>query len=118
MATFARKFNINNFNVDTKDFNYVKLADIFKSKKEGGAKTVHAVSGLYVHKNELGDSPVIIDGEKKRFVNLPTHMGGIIREILADAEAVQLIKDGKVGYTIYEYTSHNKQCYSITWVDL
>lgn len=118
MATFAGKFNKSNFGIDTNGFNYVKLADIYADKKEGGDKKVHAVNGLFVRKNELGDSPVIIDGEMKRFVNLPSHMGDNIREILADPEAVEAIKSGKVGYTIYEYSSHNKQCYSITWVDL
>ena len=27
------------------------------------------------------------------------------------------IKNGKVGYTIYDYDSHGKKCYSIHWVD-
>ena len=40
------------------------------------------------------------------------------REILADSEAVEAIKNGKVGYTIYEYESHGKKCYSISFVDL
>jgi hypothetical protein len=50
-------------------------------------------------------------------VNLPQFTGDTVREILADADAVQAIKDGKVGYTIYEYESHAKKCYGITFVD-
>ena len=52
------------------------------------------------------------------YTNLPSHTAETVHEILADDEAVQTIKDGKVGYTIYEYESHGKKCYSISFVDL
>lgn len=118
MKSFASKFNKTTFGIDTTDFQYVKLADIFNSEKEGGKDVVHKINGLYVHKLQLGDSPVIIDEENKRLVNLPSHTAETIREILADDESVETIKAGKVGYTIYEYESHAKKCYSISFVDL
>lgn len=118
MKSFASKFNKTTFGVDTTDFQYTKLADIFNSENEGGKDVVHRINGLYVHKSPLGDSPVIIDEENKRLVNLPSHTAETVREILADDEAVQTIKDGKVGYTVYEYESHGKKCYSISFVDL
>lgn len=118
MTSFASKFNRTTFGVDTTDFNYTKLADIFNSEKEGGKDVIHHINGIYVHKSQLGDSPVIIDEENKRLVNLPSHTAETVREILADDEAVQDIIDGKVGYTIYEYESHGKKCYSISFVDL
>lgn len=118
MKSFASKFNKTNFSIDTNDFRYVKLADIFNSKKEGGKDVVHKIAGVYVHRSPLGDSPVIIDEENKRLVNLPSHTAETIREILADDEAVETIKAGKVGYSIYEYESHGKKCYSISFVDL
>lgn len=118
MKSFASKFNKTTFGIDTTDFKYTKLADIFNSKKEGGKDVIHNINGLYVHKSQLGDSPVIIDEKNKRLVNLPSHTAETVREILADDEAVQTIKDGKVGYTIYEYESHGKKCYSISFVDL
>lgn len=117
MATFANKFNKNNFDIDTTNFEYIKLADIFNSKENGGKDVVHPVNGVYVHKSQLGDSPVIIDADNKKLVNLPSHMAETIREILSDSEAVEAIKQNKVGYTIYEYESHAKKCYSISWVD-
>ena len=110
MKSFASKFNRTTFGIDTTDFQYTKLADIFNSENEGGKDVVHKINGLYVHKSQLGDSPVIIDEENKRLVNL--------REILADDEAVETIKAGEVGYTIYEYESHGRKCYSISFVDL
>lgn len=115
--SFASKFNKTSFGIDTTDFPYVKLTDIFNSKNEGGGDVVHPINGLYVHKSQLGDSPVIIDAENKRLVNLPQFTGNTIREILADSEAVEDIKANKVGYTIYEYDSHAKKCYGITFVD-
>lgn len=118
MKSFASKFNKTTFGIDTADFQYTKLADIFNSEYEGGKDVVHIISGLYVHKSQLGDSPVIIDEVNKRLVNMPSHTAETVREILADDEAVQTIKDGKVGYTIYEYESHGKKCYSISFVDL
>ena len=118
MKSFASKFNKTTFGIDTTDFQYIKLADIFNSENEGGKDVVHKINGPYVHKSQLGASPVIVDEENKRLVNLPNHTAETVREILADDEAVQTIKDGKVGYTIYEYESHGKKCYSISFVDL
>lgn len=118
MKSFASKFNKITFDIDTTDFEYTKLADIFNSENEGGKDVVHLINGIYVHKSQLGDSPVIIDEENKRLVNLPSHTADTMREILADDEAVQTIIDGKVGYRIYEYESHGKKCYSISFVDL
>ena len=114
MKSFAIKFNKTTFGIDTTDFQYTKLADIFNSEND----VIHKINGLYVHKSKLGDSPVIIDEKNKWLVNLPSHTAETVREILADDEAVQTIKDGKVGYTIYEYESHGKKCYSISFVDL
>lgn len=118
MKSFANKFNKTTFGIDTTDFQYTKLADIFNSESEGGKDVIHKINGLHVHKSQLGDSPVIIDEENKRLVNLPSHTAETVREILADDEAVETIKAGKVGYTIYEYESHGKKCYSISFVDL
>lgn len=118
MKSFASKFNKTTFGIDTTDFQYIKLVDIYTSESDGGKDVIHKINGIYVHKSHLGDSPVIIDEENMRLVNLPSHTAETVREILADDDAVQNIKDGKVGYTIYEYESHGKKCYSISFIDL
>ena len=118
MTTFANKYNKTTFEIDTTGFKYVKLGDIFNSKDEGGKDVIHHIDGVYIHKSQLGYSPVIIDVECKRLVNLPSHTADTVREILSDVEAVETIKAGKVGYTIYEYESHSKKCYSISFVDM
>lgn len=117
MKSFANKFNKASFGIDTREFKYVKLSDLYNAPKNGGKETVHNINGCYVHKSPLGDSPVIIDVTNRTLVNLPSHLGETVREILSDPEAVNMIKAGKVGYTIYEYESHNKKCYSILFVD-
>lgn len=115
--SFASTFNKTSFGIDTTDFPFVKLADIYNGEKDGGGDVVHSINGMYVHKSQLGDSPVIIDAENKRLVNLPSFTGDTVREILANSDAVDAIKANKVGYTIYEYESHAKKCYGITFVD-
>ena len=115
--SFASTFNKTSFGIDTTDFPYVKLGDIYNSKKDGGGDVVHPINGLYVHQSLLGDSPVISDAENKRLVNLPQFTKHTVRDILADSDAVDAIKANKVGYTIYEYESHAKKCYGITFVD-
>lgn len=115
--SFANFFNKTSFGIDTTGFPFVKLTDIYNDKEDGGGDVVRPINGMYVHKSQLGDSPVIIDAENKRLVNLPQFMGDTVREILANSDAVDAIKANKVGYTIYEYESHAKKCYGITFVD-
>lgn len=115
--SFASTFNKTSFGIDTTDFPFVKLTDIYNSEKEGGGDVVHPINGMYIHKSQLGYSPVIIDAENKRLVNWPPYTADTVREILANSDAVEVIKAGKVGYTIYEYESYGKKCYGITFVD-
>ena len=112
MKSFASKFNKTTFGIDTTNFAYIKLVDMYNSAENGGKDVIHPINGMYVHKSQL------IDEKAQRLVNLPAHMAETVREILQDSEAVDAIKDGKVGYTIYEYESHGKKCYSISFVDL
>lgn len=115
MFSFSNTFNKASFGIDTKDYEYIKLADVAKASSPD---EIHPINGLYVHGSALGDSPVIIDVQAKKLVNMPKHLGETFREILANTEAVQAIKDGKVGYTIYTYESHAKVCYGINFVDI
>ena len=115
--SFASKFNKTSFGIDTTEFKYVKLSDLYNSPECGGGDIIHSINGLFVHKSQLGDAPVCIDADARILVNFPAHTTETIREILSDTDAVLAIKDGKVGYTIYEYDSHGKKCYSVSFVD-
>lgn len=117
MFSFASKFNKTSFGIDTTEFSYTKLADLFNSPENGGGDVVHNINGVFVHKSKLGESPVVIDADNRLLVNFPSHTTETIKEILADNDAIQAIKDGKVGYVIYEYESHGKKCYGVNFVD-
>ena len=96
----------------------MKLSALYNDKKDGGEEVIHGINGIYVNKSPLGVSPVIIDVANSRLVNLPQHLAETCQNILADRESVEAIKANKVGYTIYEYETRGKKCYSIRFVDL
>lgn len=115
--SFAQTFNKTTFDVDITDFKYAKLSELYNSPENGGGDVVHDINGLFVHKSQLGDAPVCIDKANKLLVNFPSHTTETAREILANSDAVDAIKQGKVGYVIYEYDSHGKKCYGVNFVD-
>ena len=114
MATFADKFNKVGFGVNTKDFKYVKLSDLYAE----GTDTVHVLNGIFINNSPLGVSPVFIESDKKRLVNIPSHMAQTCHDILSDTDAVNAIKNGKVGYKVYTYETKGKKCFSVSFVDL
>ncbi len=109
------RLNKQSFNIDTTNYGYCKLADLYNTD---GADVIHKIDGVYIHRSPLGESPVIIDVNYKRLVNIPAHLTETFKNILSDVEAVEAIKQGHAGYTIYEYESHGRKCYSINFVDL
>lgn len=113
--SFAKSFNKTTFDIDTTDFEYCKLAALYN---EDGANTVYRVDAMWVTKSPLGDSPVFVVSELGKLVNMPQHTAAMVREITANADAVDAIKGGKVGFTVYEYDSHGKKCYGVRFVDL
>lgn len=113
--SFASKFNKSvNFDIDTNGFTYGKLADLYNPNE----KAVYKIDGCYIQKGNLDVAPVFIVADKKMLVNIPSHLTETVREILNDEEAVDDIRNGKAGFTIYEYESHGKKCYSIRFVDI
>lgn len=111
---FASKFNKTVFTVNTKDFTFTKLSDLYAAN---GDDVVYKLDGLYINRGKLGEQPIFICGELKQLVNIPAHLTKTAKDILADDEAIQAIKDGKAGFTIYEYESHGRKCYSVKFVD-
>ena len=91
---------------------WVKLSDMWKNKPDAKAK--YQVCGLFISKDRgYGKSPVIIT--KKHLVSLPQHLLDEVKEILDSDDNVEAIKNGEVTFSIYEYKSHGKYCYSVTW---
>lgn len=113
--SFAKSFNKTTFDVDVTDFEYTKLAALYNAD---APQTVYRVNAMWVQKSPLGDSPVFVVSELGKLVNMPSHTAAMVREITANAAAVDAIKNGKVGFTVYEYESHGKKCYNVRFVDL
>lgn len=111
---FASKFNKTVFTVNTKGFTFTKLSDLYAAN---GADVVYTLDGLYISRGKLGEQPIFICEELNQLVNIPAHLTKTAKDILADPDAVQAIKDGKVGFTIYEYESHGRKCYGVKFVD-
>lgn len=113
--SFAKQFNKNTFDIDVTDFEYIKLAALYNAESPN---TVYRVNAMWVTKSPLGDSPVFVVAELGKMVNMPSHTAAMVREICANSDAVEAIKNGKVGFTVYEYESHSKKCYNVRFVDL
>lgn len=104
------KFNA----IDTEGYEYRKLEELYK---EYGKDVTYPIRALYVNNGKYGESAVAVtDGF---FINLPNHVVVDVKEIIADDELVQMINDGLVSISIYEYYSHkyNGTFYGIKWIE-
>lgn len=116
--SFASKFNKGRkFDVDVTGFkNYYQLKTLYNGV---GEKHIYPVRAIFINtKGKYGPhGQVATDGY---FVSLPGHMTDMCNQILEDAESVETINRGLVGFKIYTYTTPNSAspCYSIEWVDL
>lgn len=107
------------WDIDTKDFEYFKLQDLYE---KDGEDTAYNLLGVFVNRNktekelkEFGASVVAILSDK--LVNLPSHMEDEVKDIMNDEEDVADIKAGKVWFRIRTYESHGKTCYSPDWLE-
>ena len=114
--SIADKYNKSNFFTFTapKGFEYRSLHDLFNNN---GADFVYEIKAMYINKkSKYGESPVIATTDY--FVNIPSHLTDTVKEMIKDAEAVDTINNGHLGFQIYTYeTKHRKElCYSVNWV--
>ena len=105
--------------IDTAEFEYFKLEDLFK---KDGADATYQLCGVFINRNktekelkEYGPSVVAILGDK--LVNLPSHMEEEVKAIMSDEEDIADIKAGNVWFKIRSYESHGKTCYSPDWLE-
>ena len=95
------KFNFSKYNRAGQE--YKTLGGLFEEAPE----IIHPIRSIYINtKGKFGDAPVVVsDGYN---INLPKHMTATVQEMLADPEAMALIRAGKVGLSIYEYTNEEE----------
>lgn len=114
MPKFAQLYNRTQFNVNTKDFNFVKLSELYAKEPQ----KIYTLNGLWINTGKFGKQPVFIVENEKILVNVPPHLTETATAILSDLDACEDISNKKVGFTIYQYTTQNKVCYSVRFVDL
>lgn len=111
------QYNKTNFGIDTKNFQFEKLENLYKADKD----KVHNLNGLFLNQSQYGKQGVAIVAEEKILVDLPLHFANTVEKILADTDSIETIKAQKVGFKVYEYeikSRKNKKFYSIKFVDL
>ena len=116
--SFASRFNKGNnvFDIDTTGFNYWTCEEFYKRENNN----VIPVDGLYINSKARYPHAVAISKEYGALIDLPSYMNDTVRDILADAESINLIKKGCVGMKVRQYHSEQyaKDCYGVDWVDL
>ena len=117
MGLSVAKFNNNNvFGIDTTNYKYVDLNTLYDTDPTAQ----HKVLGFFVNsKGKFGAEPNAIL-ENNLIANLPRHLLDTVSQMLDDNRYIEYIKDGHVGFTIYQYhtNKYNKDAYSVTWLDL
>lgn len=108
------------FNIDTADFDYVKLKDLFEAN---GPDEIYPIRGIYVGgKSEYYEETPILATDSF-YVNLPQHQLIDIKDMLNSRQAINCINNGGAGFTIEKYikklkSGAKKECYKAHWVDM
>ena len=118
--SFSKKFNTEKlFNIETEDFEYMSLEDLYRATSSLEEPPVFVVRGVYINRKSLYDpAPVVVLDDT--YVNLPSHLLPACEEMLHDRLAVDAINEGKCGFRIEKYFQkrYGKECYSVEWVDI
>lgn len=113
-------FNFSKFNkerlftVDTSDFDYTSLEDLYNAN---GANEVYKLCGAYIGTKSLYDPEAPMIATDKEYVNLPVHQLSEIKAMLADKQAIKAINDGEAGFVIDSFYQKRfqKTCYVARW---
>ena len=111
------KFNkVRMFDVDTSDFDYKKLVNLYEEFGED-EDHIFPVTAIYIStKSEFDDeSPLIATDEC--YVNLPQFQLDEIKAMLADRSVIAAVNRGELGFTITKYYQKrfHKDCYKAIW---
>lgn len=108
------------FDIDTSDFDYIKLKDLYE---RDGHDHIYTVRGIYIGtKSEYAEeSPLVAIDDF--YVNLPQFQLLEIKEMLNSKQAINCINNGGAGFIIEEYdkklkSGTKKKCYKAVWVDI
>ena len=94
-----------------------KYTDLKSMAAKYGIKSPFVIHAIYINKKgHFGDQPVLATDNE--LVNAPHHLMECVNDILADAESINLINRGHVGFKIYTYDNKYGTNYALEWVDL
>lgn len=104
------------FDIDTTEFDYVDLEDLYNKNGEGA---VYQVRGLYIGTKSNYDPETPILATNEEYVNLPVHQLAEVKAMLADKRAIEGINAGNCGFKIEKYYQKRfkKDCYAAIWGD-
>lgn len=126
MGKFAKLNKGRLFDIDIKEAPFVTLSELLADSNE---ETVFKMLGFFLNTKGNYDPHyvMIVDNFRSAgkgmtdiiLVDAPSHLNEVFETIIKDDELVQDVKDGKCGFTVYQYDSAlRKGCYSIRLVDI
>lgn len=119
--SFSKKFNTKKlFNVDTDNFEYVTLEDLYlNSQSSEEPFAPYVIRGVYINKKGLYEATPVVALDDC-YVNLPAHLTDACNQMINDPQAVVAINNGHCGFKIEKYhqKKYNRDCYSVEWIDL
>lgn len=116
MKSFADKYNkgnVNPFKLDLKGYEFTSLKELHNADPN----KVHALDGFYFTRCDFGIKVVVVMSDVKKRVDMPIYLTKVFNDIVHDANAVEDIKNGKVGFIVRKYESHGRNCHTITFKD-
>lgn len=116
MTTFAEKYNKGNenpFKFDLNGYNFTSLKELHNADPN----KVHPLDGFYFTRSKFGVKVVVVMFDVKKRVDMPIYLTKVFNEIVNNKDAVNDIKNGKVGFIVRKYESHGRNCHTITFKD-
>lgn len=112
---FAEQYNKNKvFDINTENYQFTKLSELYNLD----ASKMYVLSGFWINNSKYGEQTILIVSRENKLVNLPIYLTETFKTIQSDCEAIDAIKQSKVGFTIYPYEKNKKTYYSIKFVDI
>ena len=110
MFSFAAFNKERLFDVDTSDFEYTSLEELYE---ENGPMTIYPVRGLYI--GTKSETPLV--ATDTIYVNLPQHQLLKVKEMIDNKAAVKAINNGECAFRIEKFYQKrfDKDCYVAIW---
>lgn len=117
MTSFAEKYNKgkeNPFKFDLKGYDFTNLKELHNADPN----KVHALDGFYFTRGKFGVKVVVVMSDVKKRVDMPIYLTNVFNVIVNNTDAVNDIKNGKVGFIVRKYESHGRNCHTIIFKDI